>query len=539
MLIEIHSDIFRENQINFHSGLNVILGDEQASNSIGKSNLLLIIDFIFGGTTYIKHSIDVIENIGNHSFYFTFKFDKQYRFARSTENPEIVYECDSNYSINEDKIMNIEEFTEFLQTKYQLDYTDITFRKLISVYIRVWGKDNYDEKKPLKTYKNDSKEKLAINNLIRLFDKYTELKSINEQINTNHEANKTINAMYRTNYAHRITKTEYNSKIKNIEDLNKKIKDIKENVLKYIINIDELINKENIELKSKKNILLTEKDKYENHLLRINKNLEYKVNINSKHLEKLQEIFPNINIKELDKIETFHQGIKTILSKEIKKSKKDLEEKILKIQIETNKIDKKISSLLNIDNQPNLIVNELLEYSAEIKELEKDTTIYEDKNEKIDNLKVLKEKLKEKLTVILNEIKELINNEILKINKKIDNTNNSPTFDIENNKYKLYKPNDTGTGTSKFNLIIFDLAILKLTKLPLLVHDSILFKDIGNARIESLIDYYNKYEKQIFIAIDEHNKYTKVIKILEENKVIKLDKNNTLYNKIWSNKVNE
>ena len=56
MLVEIKSDIFREKTIEFHRGLNIILGDEKASNSIGKSNLLLIIDFIFGGETYIYHS---------------------------------------------------------------------------------------------------------------------------------------------------------------------------------------------------------------------------------------------------------------------------------------------------------------------------------------------------------------------------------------------------------------------------------------------------------------------------------------------------
>ena len=534
MLIEIQSDVFRKKKINFQSGLNVILGDEQASNSIGKSNLLLIIDFIFGGSTYIKHSLDVVENIGKHIFYFTFIFDKEYKFARSTELPEIIYECDNNYNIIEDKTMKIEEFTSFLQIKYKLNYIDMTFRTLVSVYIRVWGKENYDEKKPLKAYKNDSNEKLAIYNLIRLFDKYTELKSLNEQISTNSEVNKTINAMYKTHYAQKISKTEYNSKMKEIEDLNIKIKDVKDNVLKYIVNIEELINKENIELKSKKNVLLTEKDRYENQLLRINKNLEYKAKITSNHIEKLQDFFPNINIKEVNKIETFHKGLKTILSKEIKKTKIDLEEKVLKIKIEINEIDKKISTLINIDNQPDLIVNELLEYSAKIKDLEKDTSIHKDKDEKRNNLKILKEKLKLKLSLIIQEIKELINDEISKINKKIDDTNNPPNFDIENDKYKLYKPNDTGTGTSKFNLVIFDLAILKLTELPLLIHDSLLFKDIGNERIENLINYYNKYEKQIFIAIDEHKKYTKAIKILEENTVIKLDKNNTLYNKIWN-----
>jgi biopolymer transport protein ExbD len=73
----------------------------------------------------------------------------------------------------------------------------------------------------------------------------------------------------------------------------------------------------------------------------------------------------------------------------------------------------------------------------------------------------------------------------------------------------------------------------------MLVHDSILFKDIGNKRIERLIKYYTTHDKkQIFIAIDEHKKYNNAVKILEQNKVIKLDKNNTLYNKIWSNKSN-
>ncbi len=538
MLIEIKSNAFREKNIKFHKGLNVVLGDEQASNSIGKSNLLLIVDFIFGGSTYIKHSVDVIENIGTHSFFFTFEFDKKYRFTRNTEDSEIIYVCDDNYKIIKNKSMKQEEFTKFLQKKYDLDYADNTFRILVGIYIRVWGKENYDEKKPLKTYKNDSDEKLAINNLIKLFDKYTELKSINEKIVKNTEANKTINSMYRTNYAHKITKTEYKSNLKEIEDLNAKIKDIKENVLKYIVNIEELINKESIELKSKKNTFLVAKDKYENQLLRVNKNLEYKSSINSKHIQKLKEFFPNVAIKKIDKIEKFHKGIRKILSNEIEKTKKDLEEKISEIELEIKEIDEKIINFLNVDDKPDLIVNELLDYSAKIKELEKDTGIYEDKNEHLDNLRTLKDELEEKLILILKKIREAINQEIVKINEKIDDKNNPPIFEIENNKYKLYKPNDTGTGTSKLNLIIFDLVILKLTKLPLLVHDSILFKDIGNERIERLISYYSQFEKQIFIAIDEHKKYNKVVNILEENKVIKLDKNSTLYHKIWSNKSN-
>lgn len=538
MLIEIKSDVFREKNIKFHKGLNVVLGDEQASNSIGKSNLLLIVDFVFGGSTYITHSIDVIENIGNHSFYFTFEFDKKYRFLRSTDVLGIIYECSENYKVIENKSMKLEEFTNFLQKKYQLDYVDTTFRALVATYIRVWGIDNYDEKKPLKTYKNDSGEKSALNNLIKLFDKYTELKDINEEIDKNSKESSTITAMYKTNYAHKITKKEYKSNLIEIEDLNRKIKDIKENVLKYLVNTEELINKETIELKAKKNNLLVVKDKYENHLLKINKNLEYKSNISAKHIQKLEEFFPNVEIEKIDKIESFHKGIRKILSKEIKEIKKDLEEKISKIKIEIEVIDEKIMSYVKVDDKPNLIVNELLEYSTKIKELEKDNEIHKEKDEKLANLRTLNSELSLKVSFILEEIKKVINQEIVKINEIIDDKSNPPIFETKDNTYKLYQPNDTGTGTCKLNLIIFDLAILKLTKLPLLIHDSILFKDIGNRRIESLISYYTKFDKQIFIAIDEHKKYGNSVQILEQNKVIKLDQKNTLYHTIWSMNAN-
>ena len=36
------------------NGLNSILGDDVSTNSIGKSTLLMIIDFVFGGNTFIS-----------------------------------------------------------------------------------------------------------------------------------------------------------------------------------------------------------------------------------------------------------------------------------------------------------------------------------------------------------------------------------------------------------------------------------------------------------------------------------------------------
>lgn len=70
MLKRIRCDKFREKEIIFHPGLNAVMGDEIASNSIGKSTLLMIIDFVFGGSEYIKTNSDAIEQLGPHEFLF-------------------------------------------------------------------------------------------------------------------------------------------------------------------------------------------------------------------------------------------------------------------------------------------------------------------------------------------------------------------------------------------------------------------------------------------------------------------------------------
>ena len=62
MLKELYCESFKENgkirdKIVFSEGLNVVLGEKvngEEHNSIGKSTLLLIIDYIFGGKNYKK-----------------------------------------------------------------------------------------------------------------------------------------------------------------------------------------------------------------------------------------------------------------------------------------------------------------------------------------------------------------------------------------------------------------------------------------------------------------------------------------------------
>ena len=91
MLLEIYCDKFLENgnirpAIEFHNGLNVVLGDELGANSIGKSTFLLVVDFVFGGDDYVKKALDIIKNVGEHTIFFVFEFNHiRYYFSRSTQ----------------------------------------------------------------------------------------------------------------------------------------------------------------------------------------------------------------------------------------------------------------------------------------------------------------------------------------------------------------------------------------------------------------------------------------------------------------------
>ena len=78
------------------------------------------------------------------------------------------------------------------------------------------------------------------------------------------------------------------------------------------------------------------------------------------------------------------------------------------------------------------------------------------------------------------------------------------------------------------------MAILKLTDLPFIIHDSILFKNIEDVAVEKIIQQYNSFKKQIFIALDGINRYNDASqKILNESSVINLSENRKLFNRDW------
>ena len=56
-------------------------------------------------------------------------------------------------------------------------------------------------------------------------------------------------------------------------------------------------------------------------------------------------------------------------------------------------------------------------------------------------------------------------------------------------------------------LIIFDLALLRLTELPVIAHDSNIFINIADLPIDKIMELYNQSKKQIFIAFDKEDAF--------------------------------
>lgn len=98
MLTEINCKYFSQKKIIFHAGLNAVLGDDNGANSIGKSTLLMIIDFVFGGKSFVEKNFDVITQFGHHEYSFCIEVDGIKNFyIRGTENIEAVWICDDQY----------------------------------------------------------------------------------------------------------------------------------------------------------------------------------------------------------------------------------------------------------------------------------------------------------------------------------------------------------------------------------------------------------------------------------------------------------
>jgi len=547
MLIEMRSKAFKEKgkirpPIIFKPGLNVILGGANGENSIGKSSALLAIDFIFGGSTYVK--TDAVKQVGHHTIYFCFEFEgAPYYFARDTRYPDTVHLCDNTYKLTEDSY-TLDEFTDWLKVKYHLDLPELKFRNTISRFFRIYGKPNCDEKQPLKIRPQEGMEG-AIDTMIKLFDRFKFIEGYRQNLTIQSEQQKAFRDARKYQFIPSLVdgKAKYDDNVEKIESLK-----LAREQLSQESNND--VSKEQIQLGNQRLALKNEVyqlnrkiQQNKSKISLLNVNLETGLYPTEADFKSLMEYFPNVNLRRIHEVEGFHQKLAIILNDEFVKERESLESENKELEEVVNGLELQMSEMgVSTQLSPEFL-DQYSRISRKIHELETQNEAYTKLNELNEKKRRAKQALDQSIEGILSELEVAINAEMKELNNRLfDEKRKAPLLRLKAfNSYSFFTPDDDGTGTNFKGLVLFDLAALRLSRLPAIAHDSLIFKNIEDESVDGIMQLYSESEKQIFIAFDRTNSYeSTTAKIAYDNTRLELGKNGQeLYGEDWKLEEND
>jgi uncharacterized protein YydD (DUF2326 family) len=532
MLIAIECVKFRIRRIDFHEGLNVVLGDNEATNSIGKSTLLMIIDFAFGGGSLLEYNKDVVSELGHHSYKFTFKFGEEtHSFERFTDQPEVVFVSDDQGA---QLAIPIAKYNALLKISYGIKSDDLSFRSLVGLFSRVWGKENLDVHRPLHVVKSQAARE-CIDVLIKTFDKYSPIRDLSVSLAAKEQERSALRSAFKNRLLPKIGKRQHGANEQTIQKVESEIQDIKNHLAQYAANINQLVDQRMLDLKVQRDDLLAVRTRLRSRLLRTRKNISENRHIKSRHFAALIEYFPEINTDRLAEVEEFHNGVAKLLRAELKEAETQLSAQLLGVDAQISATDERMSAALTSVAQPSEIIDRVYELSNTWNQARGENEYYERTESVSADLAKLADDLRIVKLEILALIQRQVNSHIAAIvARAFGEKRKSPTLLLSESSYEYEVFEDTGTGTAYSSLIMLDLAIFAETFLPCVSHDSVLFKNIETGAVAKLMDVYCSISKQSFIAIDEAKKYGDATeKLLNEHAVIKLSNSRVLFTKDW------
>ena len=547
MLIEMTSPAFKEKgkerpPIRFKDGLNVVLGKEDGENSIGKSSAMLAIDFVFGGNTYLAS--DGVKHIGDHTIFFTFAFDgKPYYFARNTASPDDIHVCSEGYQLTGD-VWTKQEFANWLKEKYHIDFSGLSFRETMSSFFRIYGKENTDERRPLKGLPGESMQK-SIDILVKLFDRYKDVEVFNGRL----EEQKKKLAAYREARKYRFVpdlvggKTQYDENVAQIRSLQVELDNLTAEQVEDQKGIDIEKSRIKSQLQASKLRLETEMQSKQRRLNLLNMSLEYGLYPTEADLSALQEFFPEVNIRKLYEVEKYHQKLAAILDEQFSAERQSVEGEIADLQEQIKALQTQISELGFVGNLSKEFLDKHSEIKGRIDALKAQNEAYLTLTDLQDARKKADEMLNRAIEDILADIERSINDKMKEFNDSLfTESRKAPHLHFnEYNSYRFETPDDTGTGSNYKGMVVYDLAVLYLTALPAIAHDSLILKNIGDGAVDGIMKIYAQSRKQVFIAFDKQAAYMPdTQKILADNTVLKLsDGNCELYGESWNKEVSQ
>lgn len=553
MLYEVYCEKFaiKENdmfiprgRIRLKDGLNTILGDKHAENSIGKSTFLLIIDFCFGGDDYVDSTINNAKDyVPNQNICFAFKFGNKIEyFSRSTVTPYEVYKCNDEYEIVSEA-MPIAEFRDYLKRAYGIT-VEMSFRDVVGRYMRIYGRENYSERFPLKY--GDESSSAGVVALEKLFGVYAAIETYKREYDRKKEEQNTRKKA--ADYGYITAPATTQTEVKNNE---KEIARLEAELEKLTFRQDVDLSEESTQrvdaaagikaritnLKRKRNRLVSQRNAVQN-------NIKGGTAPSNEDLTELEQFFPHVNMEHLSEIINFHVKIQSILSDEMADEVARLDILIDEVTKEMTKLEEEQRTLGIPVNFSKKYMQQFLEYQEKLKVLKAKNSGYIATKNDAAATKAAKLELERVRESQLSIIQKMLNEEMVHLNDMIyDGERYAPDITFEstrtgNPKYRFKTEADGGTGTNYKGLIVFDLSVLALTQLPVVAHDSLIFKNIADLPIDRIMQVYNQCTKQVFIAFDKKDAFSNTTRqIIDSTTVLELHENGgELFGWMWAKK---
>ncbi len=544
MLVEIFCDQFKDHgnprgRIPLHSGLNVVLGSDSGSNSIGKSTFLMVIDFIFGGTDYIDRLTDVQTEVGVHTIFFAFAFnDGLHYFGRSTGEYNEILCCDADYRVLEGKDISLDDYADFLSREYKLKLPGLTLRNAVGRFIRVYKRETLDEEHPLHQAKQET-AKIAIEGLLKILDLFSGISEHSKIAKDAKDRYTTFKNAQKYQYIPFVrTQTEYNNNEMRFAELTIQAEDLVRKSSGGLLDLDSVQAEQLSLLQSSLSNYKRQRSRLMAQLraIRVDKDLGQKKF--KRNYEDLQRFFPEVDLLRIETIEEFHKQLANILKDEFSEAEDNLTATIDLIETEMMTIEASIAEIGVVTDLSKAVLEQYSAINKEIKTLRAANDNFLETKKLSETAKAYEESLNIMVREQISLMQLSINTEMVKINSEIyDGKKTAPSLNISDaSHYSFFTPRDGGTGSQYKGLVVFDMAMLNLTNLPLLVHDSVMLKHISDEAIERILLLYSKTSKQVFIAMDKEGSYTEEAqKIMEKTKILQLSTGEgALFGRTWN-----
>lgn len=268
----------------------------------------------------------------------------------------------------------------------------------------------------------------------------------------------------------------------------------------------------------------------------LDENGTYAFSATTNSFSDLQRFFPDAAVAQLEEIEGFHRTISSVFKAELRAERSNLEKELAEYDQIIHEYEAQLQELVQNPNLSKVVLTRHSDLLREKERMQKENDAYEKLQQLKENRDADAERLKTIKQQQLAVVSCRLNDEMSRINDAIyEGSYNAPVLDFTDTGYIFFTPDDTGTGIAYKGLVVYDLAVLGLTKLPVLVHDSVVLKQISDDAIEKIIELYSTCGKQVIIALDKQDSYSeKTAHLLGEAAVLKLTANGQeLFGRSW------